>query len=871
MASSLTLGLLVSATTSAAQGALQSLGQSVHRLSGQVEGASREHARLGGEVARLRAFGRVPEDLAKRYDRLGKSIESAKLNLEGLARAQEKASSHRAAMGEMWGQALGVVGVAFGASSLVNAHGEILKAQGEIASLGIAETGIELITKAGREFSSAWAGTSTEAFISASYDIKSGVSTLGDMAVGEFTKIAALTAAATKSSTAEMTTLFAKGYGIYRGQFDAFGKTVVSGWKSLSAEERDVEFGKAFSAGISASVQAFRTDGSQMSQALSSLGASATAAGVAMSEQFAVLGALQRTMSGSEAATKYQAFLAAASTAGGKMGLDFIDQHTGMLKSLPDILDTINDHYGGVIDQAAKDEMRKAFGTKEAQDLIDVLLGQKEALRQGASEIDRAMQGGLDTTEDMARALQRGRGFELLGQQIRNLSASIGKALYPTAEAIAEVVGRLARGLTSLSERFPGVIGFVGKAAAALLAFKAASLAARAGYHLLGGSLWSSIARWRSIKASVQAASLAMQGGMGTPTSALAGGTGAVANLARTLREIANSGAPLKALRFQVSLLASSALTSGKAMGGALVSGIRLTGQAVLWLGRAMLLSPIGWIGIAIAGAALLIWKFWKPIRGFFVGMFQGLSSALKPVGDAMRTAFAPVAWVVKPVADALGQVWSWVKALLQPVEDTGGAAQSLGQKFGSAIGTIIRLVIGLPLRLAMLPLEFIKLGAQIIGGLLGGLKQGWESLKSGLSELAGNIVGSFKSLLGIRSPSRVFAGLGGMLGAGLAVGMKGSAGEVARAAGEMSKAATPNLPTVPLQALAGRSSGGGADAAAGAGRGGMNVTFAPVIHVGQGGGGVREQVKEAMSLSFAEFERLMSRYERDHARRSPA
>jgi tetrahydromethanopterin S-methyltransferase subunit G len=321
----------------------------------------------------------------------------------------------------------------------------------------------------------------------------------------------------------------------------------------------------------------------------------------------------------------------------------------------------------------------------------------------------------------------------------------------------------------------------------------------------------------------------------------------------------------------RVERVGRATLRSPVVAGKALFSSFRMIGQAVLWLGRAMLLSPIGWIGIAIAGAALLIWKFWKPIKGFFVGMFQGLSSALKPVGDAMRTAFAPVAWIVKPVADALGQVWSWVKALLQPVEDTGGAAQSLGQKFGSAIGTIIRLVIGLPLRLAMLPLEFVKLGAQIIGGLLGGLKQGWESLKSGLSELAGNIVGSFKSLLGIRSPSRVFAGLGGMLGAGLAVGMKGSAGEVARAAGEMSKAATPNLPTVPLQALAGRNAGGGAGAVAGAGRGGMNVTFAPVIHVGQGGGGVREQVKEAMSLSFAEFERLMSRYERDHARRSPA
>ncbi|MDA6077416.1 phage tail tape measure protein [Edwardsiella anguillarum] len=57
-------------------------------------------------------------------------------------------------------------------------------------------------------------------------------------------------------------------------------------------------------------VQMFKTTGDQMSAAFTSLGASATAAGVDVAEQFAVLGQLQATMGGSEAGTKYKAFLA---------------------------------------------------------------------------------------------------------------------------------------------------------------------------------------------------------------------------------------------------------------------------------------------------------------------------------------------------------------------------------------------------------------------------------------------------------------------------------------------------------------------------------------------------------------------------------
>ncbi|UTZ44630.1 hypothetical protein [Vibrio campbellii] len=138
---------------------------------------------------------------------------------------------------------------------MVDAYGEVGSAQGEIQSLGISPEGIEKITKAAKEFSNEWAGTTTPDFIKASYDIKSGISSLSDEAVGEFTRIAALTATGTKSTVATMTDLFATGHSIYREQFSEFGAQTIAGWDKLSAAEKEIEFGKYLSAGISSSVR----------------------------------------------------------------------------------------------------------------------------------------------------------------------------------------------------------------------------------------------------------------------------------------------------------------------------------------------------------------------------------------------------------------------------------------------------------------------------------------------------------------------------------------------------------------------------------------------------------------------------------------
>ena len=66
----------------------------------------------------------------------------------------------------------------------VEATFETRRALGELASLGVQD--LEAVENAARSFSDQWAGTSKADFISAAYDIKSGIASLSDEGVAEF-------------------------------------------------------------------------------------------------------------------------------------------------------------------------------------------------------------------------------------------------------------------------------------------------------------------------------------------------------------------------------------------------------------------------------------------------------------------------------------------------------------------------------------------------------------------------------------------------------------------------------------------------------------------------------------------------------------
>lgn len=312
--------------------------------------------------------------------------------------------------------------IAGAALAPVEATFETRRALGELASLGVKD--LEAVEDAARSFSDQWAGTSKADFISASYDIKSGIASLTDEGVADFTTLAALTGKATKSTVGEMTSLFATGYGIYKGFYD---------------DLTDLEFGEMFSAGISKSVQQFKTTGSEMAAAIESLGASATNAKVPLEEQLSVLGMLQATMSGSEAGTKYAAFIQSAAKGGEELGLAFVDANN-QIKSLPEILDLLRGKYGDTIDAIEKQEIATAFGTDEAVDLIDLLYSKTGELQDNVLSLYDAMGQGTAVASEMASAMNETEPekFERLQQQLHNVAEAAGSTLLPVVNDLME-------------------------------------------------------------------------------------------------------------------------------------------------------------------------------------------------------------------------------------------------------------------------------------------------------------------------------------------------------------------------------------------------------------------------------------------------
>lgn len=335
------------------------------------------------------------------------------------------------AFGTMQKAGAAMAGVGAGITRLymktVTATFDTQNALGELSSLGVKD--LKAVEDAAKSFSDTWAGTSKADFITASYDIKSGIASLTDEGVAQFTQLAALTGKATKSTTEEMGSLFATGYGIYKGFYD---------------DMSDLEFGEMFSAGIATAVKNYKTSGSEMASAISALGATATNANVPLDEQLAILGQLQTTMSGSEAATKYKSFLNQASSAGEKLGLTFLDTNNQLL-SMPEILTELKGKYGDTIDAVEKRELKEAFGTDEAVALIDLLYNNVETLDSGIQDLQGSMKSGISVTEEMAEAINNTpeQKFQVLKQQIHNNVEELGNGLLPAVNNTMDKVSGL--------------------------------------------------------------------------------------------------------------------------------------------------------------------------------------------------------------------------------------------------------------------------------------------------------------------------------------------------------------------------------------------------------------------------------------------
>jgi TP901 family phage tail tape measure protein len=201
--------------------------------------------------------------------------------------------------------------------------------------------------------------------------------------------------------------------------------------------------------------------------------------------------------------------------------------------------------------------------------------------------------------------------------------------------------------------------------------------------------------------------------------------------------------APLAILRFSMTALGMQGGILARVLGfGA--TALRAVGSAAMFVGRALLMNPIGLAITAIAVGAFLIYQYWEPIKAFFGGLW-----------DSVRQAFSGgLAGVAQLILN-----WSPMGLFYQ-------AFAAVLQWFGFDM-----------------PSKFSEFGANLIAGLVNGITGGLGAVQAAITNVASNTVDWFKEKLGIHSPSRVFGELGGFITQGAAIGMEGEQGRIAKAA----------------------------------------------------------------------------------------
>ncbi|EDT6692619.1 phage tail tape measure protein [Salmonella enterica subsp. enterica] len=543
---------------------------------------------------------------------------------------------------------------------------EMRRALASVEALDVTKDGLKQLQNAALDFSMQY-GTSATEIVGASYDIQSAISGLSADELTGFTTTSALVAKATKADTATMTNYMGTMYGIFKQTADGMGK---------------IKWAEKIGGQTAYAANLFKSDGESMSQAFTALGAAAQTAGRSSAEQFAILGQLQSTMSGSEAGTKYKAFLAGVGKAQKTLGMNFTDA-AGQMKSMPEILDMLHKRFGNISKVADSDLLKKAFGTDEAVSMIKLLITDTDGLKHSISEIDAI--NGLDDVKRAAATVAD--PWERAAAGINAVKISLGSALLPVLEPVLLKMVVLSREAVNWLNKFRNIARWIGIVTASVVG----ATAAGAAFSVVLGGL-------KMAGAGIRLAGIFT--GI-TPVFKLLG-SGAVSILRFT--------GVLKF--FRTSLFAARlALLS---FGGSLAAV-----TAPIW-------GLVALIALAIGAVVVAVVRFWNPIKAFFSGFASGFmqaaqkSTVLQSVIAALGPVFSAVCSVVSWLWNGIKSLCGWFSELLTPIqytEEEMGAFSDAGSAAGAIVAGAFDLIL-FPIKLLLEGVGWlIKIWPDVVAG----------------------------------------------------------------------------------------------------------------------------------------------------------
>ena len=298
------------------------------------------------------------------------------------------------------------------------------------------------------------------------------------------------------------------------------------------------------------------------------------------------------------------------------------------VKSSDDVVGTLSDLFGAEY----ADDMAKLVGN----------LGlYRKALGLVANETKFA---GSMQKEYEERAKTTANNLQLLGNQFNRLGVNLGTVVLPAVRNVGRGLGWLAGGAADLADRFPGTT----KAVVGLTL----------GLGGLVATAW-----------------------VGSYTATLVGGAWDSAKFSAKKLGEAATWSRARLVAFNRTALVTATRTKALAVGGAIQSfGSSLIGLATRAIPAAIvglkaltlaaLSNPFVLIGVAVAGVAVLIWKYWEPIKAFLIGLWPPVKAAFTAVWEGIKSffvSFHPLGLLISnwaPIVGFFGRLWTGIQSV---------------------------------------------------------------------------------------------------------------------------------------------------------------------------------------------------------------
>lgn len=528
-----------------------------------------------------------------------------------------------------------------------------------------------------------------------------------------------------------------------------------------------------------------------------------------------------------------------------------IKDSAGNLRQPNEIFEDVADIFHNTEDGIGKTALAVELFGKSGADLIPMLNDGKSGLQAFYAEAERL---GLALSNEM---IAKGDAFsdqlENIGEQVKGVKLQLGAALIPALSAATEKISKVIDKITKWVQENPELaatigniamttgkwIAILGTAAIAIGSVAFIILQFRKAFRAMSDAVTIGISIFKNIKNTFLVVDKAMKGYTKTQ------------KLATVATKLFNKALKANPILTIISLII--------ALGAVVYSVIKNWDKIAAWFKK---------LWDAIVGIFKAAWeaikKVWSTVTGWFSNLWggikagagkawEGIKNTINKAREGVQKAWGSVkGWfsnlwgnVKSGISNAWGGIKDWFSNL-QPVEWMRGAWENVGTFFEN------------------LGPRFYEWGKNLLQGLWNGITSMVDKIVEGMKNIGRRIANGFKSILGINSPSRLFAEYGLNITQGLVVGLDRGGAIVENATEGVAMQATRGI-TQSMQ-----SSTVNTSTIVGGGNTGPSITYAPQItFAGSTTREARDEFGKMLKQHANEIMELIRKYEENKTRLS--